>query len=394
MCWKGVLSAFLAVSGVLLSMGCGGGSSNSGGNGGGGGNNKSAEFLYATTGCCVIQMQLDTSSGNLSVPAFAGSGITGYGLAATPSKSFLYANSSNGVYGFSLASTGLLTPLSSSPMAYPGSPVFFNYQNDLTIVPSGKFLYSAYNDSSSLSAGAAAAFSIDATGNLTPVPGSPFIAGNLPVATAVDPAGNYLYVANENSGSVSVFGINPNTGALTETAGSPVVTSNSEPVALSMHPSGKFLYVLNYSMVGGLAGFSVDSTSGGLVPLPGSPWLTSVVNPRSVIMSSIAMHPSGSFLYVADVVGDIYAFSVNSATGGLTLASGSPFGNFSSLDPYILAIDPSGKYLYQASLGFYPGMASFQIDGSTGALTPAGTPDPGYQHIGPGTLGLLPLKLP
>ena len=46
------------------------------------------------------------------------------------------------------------------------------------------------------------------TGALTPVPGSPFNERLDPYALAVDPAGKFLFVANNSTSDVSVFAIN------------------------------------------------------------------------------------------------------------------------------------------------------------------------------------------
>jgi hypothetical protein len=64
---------------------------------------------------------------------------------------------------------------------------------------------------------------------LTQVPGSPYAAGTVPNTVAVDPSGKFVYVANECAvdfcasgiGSVSAYAINSASGALTPVIGSP-----------------------------------------------------------------------------------------------------------------------------------------------------------------------------
>ena len=69
-----------------------------------------------------------------------------------------------------------------------------------------------------------------------------------PQSVAVDPTGKFAYVANEGCltslpGNVSMYTINPTTGALTS-IGSPVATDfGADSVAVD--PSGKFAYVAN-----------------------------------------------------------------------------------------------------------------------------------------------------
>ncbi|MFZ0710172.1 MAG: beta-propeller fold lactonase family protein, partial [Terrimicrobiaceae bacterium] len=58
------------------------------------------------------------------------------------------------------------------------------------------------------------AYRLGEDGALTPVPGSPFPAGNLPASVAVDPTGKFAYVVNEGGNNVSAYRIGKN-GALT-----------------------------------------------------------------------------------------------------------------------------------------------------------------------------------
>jgi len=78
----------------------------------------------------------------------------------------------------------------------------------------GKFLYAVSGSQVNGSAGAVAAFTVDEnTGALTQIAASYAIpAGAL--AAVVDPSGNFLYVAAHDGNRVSLFQINPSTGAL------------------------------------------------------------------------------------------------------------------------------------------------------------------------------------
>jgi DNA-binding beta-propeller fold protein YncE len=87
------------------------------------------------------------------------------------------------------------------------------------------------------------AYSIGADGALTPVPGSPFLAGSLPVRVAVDPTAKFAYVTNENGNNVSAYGIGAD-GALTPVSGSPFLAGKLA-VGVAVDPTGKFAYVAN-----------------------------------------------------------------------------------------------------------------------------------------------------
>jgi len=70
-------------------------------------------------------------------------------------------------------------------------------------------------------------FTIDQTsGALTAMPGTPFAAGDFPIAVAIDPSGRFLYVPNRDSGTVQSFAINPTSGVLTSVG---AVASGSVP---------------------------------------------------------------------------------------------------------------------------------------------------------------------
>jgi DNA-binding beta-propeller fold protein YncE len=100
-----------------------------------------------------------------------------------------------------------------------------------------------------------AAFSADsATGALTPVPGSPFPAGNgASVLAAVD---NFLYVANAGDGTVSGYSMDSSSGALTPLPDSPFGSGGG---TLTIDPSGKYLYLGTFK---GIQGYNIDSTTG------------------------------------------------------------------------------------------------------------------------------------
>src|SRR2546430_15185525 len=135
-----------------------------------------------------------------------------------------------------------------------------------------KFAYVANSSTANVSA-----FTVNpSTGALTAVAGSPFVAGSGPITLAVDPASKFLYVANKGSFDISVFSINIGTGALTSIPGSPF-TGGENPQGLLIHPSGKFLYVtnvtsINNNLTGAISAFLINSSTGAISPLAGSPF--------------------------------------------------------------------------------------------------------------------------
>ena len=162
------------------------------------------------------------------------------------------------------ATDGVLSAVLGSPFAAGTFP------RGLAIDPSGKFLYVA-NSSSSMSTGNyVLGFSIDLSGGLTPVPGSPFAAGLNPVSVAVEPSGRFVYVADNGGSSISAYSLNSTSGALTPITGSPFTIPNF-PIALTVDGSGKYVLV-GHDGTTGVSVLAIDGTTGGLTPVSGSPF--------------------------------------------------------------------------------------------------------------------------
>jgi hypothetical protein len=107
------------------------------------------------------------------------------------------------------------------------------------------------------------------SGRLVPVVTQPPSPGADPVAMLVDPTNNFLYVVCYGSNQVFGYGITSATGTLT-LLNPPNQPTGSQPVALAMHPSvnstGQFLYVSN-STSSSITGFTLSTTSGSMSSL-------------------------------------------------------------------------------------------------------------------------------
>jgi len=369
--WNTKLSGLLALAVVVNA--CGGNSSTQNG----GGNPPpppppaTTEVLFATSLVYeAVSYGVNLQTGVLASPTFVHGTNGTYGIAATPSKKYLYTNdrAASGVDGYAIGESGTLTPINGSPFALP----FTNSTIDMDAIamhPSGKFLYTV-----EAGANVVAGFQIDAgSGALTAIPGSPFPAGSTPQVAVADPSGNFLYVSN--SLGVLAFAIDATTGALTQTSASPFLLGSGAE-GLAVHPTGKFLFVC-LPGAGSIAAFNIDAATGALNAVEGSPF------PSIELMSSLTMDPKGKFLYtLGDFDGRIFGYSIDSTTGKLTSLAGSPFGLPEDLGNSTITIDPSGQFLYAAG-GAFDGVLSYQIDTGTGsltAITPAGDPTGDQQY--------------
>ena len=141
---------------------------------------------------------------------------------------FLYAADSadpnGGILAYSLDSSGALAPLQGSPFptlpnANPSSVLFAPYFPSVGTQGTQFLLVSLTGEAK------VAVFAIDSTaGGLTAVPGSPFLVGNGPATLAAD-ASNHVFVMNATDHTVSAFNLGSN-GVLSA-IGSPVLVGTA-----------------------------------------------------------------------------------------------------------------------------------------------------------------------
>ena len=123
-----------------------------------------------------------------------------------------------------------------------------------------------------------------------------------------------------------------------------------------------FFYVLNQKTTD-LIGYSLAANATTLTSLSGAS------ESLGAAPFSLAISPNGGFLYVGTEVG-IYAYSVNTSTGALTLLNSS---NVISSDPaFTMAVDPSGSWLIEAVSGVNS-VNAIPLDATTGVVLTNGT---------------------
>ncbi|MGA2852371.1 MAG: beta-propeller fold lactonase family protein [Terracidiphilus sp.] len=208
---------------------------------------------------------------------------TGINVLANGSYAYVAAYdataSANYIFGFSIASGGVLTPLNGGAPLAGGAfaqgacpNAFLNAPYELGTCPaavasdsSGSYLYVT-----DATVGKVHAYAI-ASGALTEISGSPFAAGNAPSAIVVDPKYPYVYVTNALDSTVSAY--SASNGVLTNLG---TYATSTEPVAVGIDPStNHFLFTANYlynGVSGTVSGFELSSTSGTLVNSQNSPF--------------------------------------------------------------------------------------------------------------------------
>jgi 6-phosphogluconolactonase (cycloisomerase 2 family) len=195
----------------------------------------------------------------------------------------------------------------------------------------------------------------------TEVAGSPFatVASGGPRSVAFSPSGGLLATSNSTGASVSVFSVNSATGAMTQVPGSPFATGLS-PLGIAFSPSGGLLATANFNS-NNVSVFSVNPSTGALTQVSGSPFATGNTP------FSVAFSPSGNLLAAANAQSNtVSVFSVDSSTGALTQVPGSPFAT--GVQPVSVAFSPSGGVLATANATDNT-VSVFSVNSSTGALT-------------------------
>jgi len=222
-----------------------------------------------------------------------------------------------------------------------------------------KSVYVANNDSS------ISAFSLDSTsGTLTEVGTSPYPATCDQVVS--DPDGKFLFASGHLKG-VYAYKIDSATGILTPVTGSPFATDAAATTySVATDPKGRFLYASSDSqdIYGSIYGFTLDSTTGVLTPMPGSPFATG-----SIDRGEIMVHPSGKYLYAALTAdAKVDAFSIDQVTGALTELDGAPYDT-NVTEPIGVAVNPTGAYFFTKGEQAPSLLAAYAVDIATGALT-------------------------
>lgn len=270
-------------------------------------------------------------------------------VAADPMNRFVFVSNhagSQAIRTFAVnAATGAVSPSSTLPadIAY-----------SMVVHPSGSYLFAA----GSSGAQTVLAYRIDpASGALTAAPGSPYTAGSDPMAVAIHPSGAFLYAANSGSDNVSAFTINAGNGSLVSAG---TATAGAFPLDLAVEPSGRFLYVVNGND-GTVSAYAINGTTGGLTEVAGSPFSTGFTD-----ANSLAVSPTGRFVYVTTISGLVAVLGINPDTGALSEITGSPYA--AGTWPADVEVDAAGTNVYVLNSGSHD-LSMFAADPVGGTLT-------------------------
>ncbi|MES1184120.1 MAG: beta-propeller fold lactonase family protein [Myxococcales bacterium] len=252
------------------------------------------------------------------------------------------------------------------PTLLPGGPIRpGGHATSLAVHPTQKFVYVADEDKHVY------VFPIGADGSLPAEPSSSIATPAYPLSLTIEPQGRFAYVASDQGTAIYGFAIDGVTGALTAVEEPLLVGEGpdfSQPAFIAAEPSGHYVYVSQRAQQG-IRGYQIDSSSGTLSELEGSPFAASGLPPGDNLFGgAIVFKASGDFAFTSG--GALNAFSLDPRSGALTLVEGSPFTLDVQSDPNApnLTIDPRGKYLYVSHFLLNNHVSGFAIDPTSGKL--------------------------
>ena len=210
----------------------------------------------------------------------------------------------------------------------------------INVLESGAYAYvTAYDTSVTPNVGYVFGFSVGSSGALTPLNGGvPFAAGVHPSAIASDSSSSYVYVTDSTKGNVYAYSVS--SGLLSELIGSPISVGN-QPSAIVADTKYPYLYVAN-AVDGTVSAYSItsaDSISAGKPPLNFIATYTTGTQPVAIGIDPSTYH----FLFVAnfnpgETYGTVSNFELNTDTGTLVSTQHSPYA--SNAQPTAVAAIP------------------------------------------------------
>ena len=316
-----------------------------------------------------------------------------YSIAVAPGGGFLYVGTVNGIYLYSIGSSGALTIGNNS------NAISTDIAAGMQV--SGPWLIDAFTAASGV-------VQIDAipinssSGAYTGSGGAPpFQSFNITNASVkqmvLSPDGTKLFVALGTGGTIVVPFATGNNNPLGNTAQTiAVANSSGSALSVAVDPSSRLFYIgetlANSSAnSGALRVFNYSSLSGTLSQITGSPIATGGLAPNAILPEA-----SGGYVYVANgtgssSTGNVAWFPISVSGTTYSIATGSSIS--SGVQPMGLAEDSENNFVLAVSSGGStsggnPDLAAFTM--SSGALTAAIKSTTGSDPVGATAIAALP----
>jgi 6-phosphogluconolactonase len=282
--------------------------------------------------------------------------------AAASSRLYVANGGDSFIAGFGIGSDGNLSALPNSP--YDNGVAALS----LAITRDNALLYAGTSNG-------IYAYTINSDGSLTVKnSGNPVAQDVIATALQVDSTGGYLLAAGVASSTtaqgIGIYQIDSSTGALTALKGSPLAlyTGNSSSPTLSV-PTGMLITPNNsvvYVSLGTLGVQVLTLGSGGALSTGSSP---TILAPSSKSSSpsdyGLAGDPGSKYLFVAEVNTGLRVLSIGTA-GALNEISGSPYTVGTGATG--VTVDPTGAFVFVANKGSN-NISGFTLNATSGQLT-------------------------
>jgi 6-phosphogluconolactonase len=316
-----------------------------------------------------------------------------FSIAVAPGGGFLYVSTVNGIYLYTIGSTGSLT------LANNGNTISADIAATMRV--SGSWLIDGFTTASG--AVQLNAIPINAsTGAYAGQGGSPpsqtFTVTNAAIKQMVlSPDGNNLFVALGTGGTIIVPFTSANTNPLGATATTvPVLNGGGSALSVAVDPTNRLFYIgetlANSSAnSGGLRIFNYTSLGGTVTQAAGSPIASGGLAPNFILPIA-----SGQYVYVANgqgqsAAGNVAWFPITASGTTYTIAAGSSIT--SGVQPVSLAEDSEDNFVLAVSTGGSTSSGSPDLGAytmSTGTLTSALTSTTGTDPVGAVAVASLP----
>lgn len=188
----------------------------------------------------------------------------------------------------------------------------------------------------------------------------------------LDAANRYAFAADLGLDKVLIYQFHEKTGKLTpNNPPFAKVEPGSGPRHFAFHPSGDFAYVINELSLT-VTAFDYNAKTGALTPRQTISTIPEdITNRKGFSTAEVQVHPSGKFVYGSNRGHDtIVILSVDQKTGRLTRVGNEPIRGKT---PRNFGLDPSGKYLLAEGQNSDT-IAVFRIDPKSGKLSLVGEP--------------------
>ncbi|MBI1347288.1 beta-propeller fold lactonase family protein [bacterium] len=324
----------------------------------------------------IFTATFDAATGKLSPATLAAPTVNPSFVAIHPNHKFLYAvgeiadfqgQKTGGVSAYAIdAKTGKLMLLNQQSSAGTGP---CHIVLDKT---GGTALVANYGG------GSVASLAIGADGKLTPAVSAIQHKGSsvnssrqeAPHAHSInlDAANEFAFAADLGLDKILVYKFDPAAHTLTPNSPDGVeVAPGAGPRHFAFHPSGQFAYVIN-ELSNTVTAFKYDDHAGVLTEIQTITTLPEDYKETSYT-SEVVVHPSGKFLYGSNRGHDSLAvFAIDPSTGKLTSTG---FVKMAGKTPRNFSIDPTGRWILAGNQGSNT-VSVFSIDPETGMLTQQG----------------------